>query len=75
MPGKLPIDRVRETADAPRIYELEKRRFAEQQAERDREGATGPAAAGPPPDRADGGERDQGEHPESPGPTEGRGRA
>jgi peptide chain release factor subunit 1 len=46
MPGRLPIGRVRETADAPRIHEPEKRRFAEQQAERDREGATGPAAAG-----------------------------
>jgi hypothetical protein len=33
MSGKLPIDRVREAQDAPRIYELEKQQYTEQQAD------------------------------------------
>ncbi len=32
MAGKLPIDRVRENEDAPRVYDDHKQRFAEQQA-------------------------------------------
>jgi hypothetical protein len=32
MSGKLPIDRVREAEDAPRVYEDHKQRFAEDQA-------------------------------------------
>jgi hypothetical protein len=32
MPGKLPIDRVREGEDAPRVYEDHKQRFSEKQA-------------------------------------------
>ena len=32
MSGKLPIDRVREAEDAPRIYERDKRRYSEEQA-------------------------------------------
>jgi hypothetical protein len=33
MAGKLPIDRVREAQDAPRIYDEHRERFAEHQAE------------------------------------------
>lgn len=32
MAGKLPIDRVRDAEDAPRLYERDKRRFTEKQA-------------------------------------------
>jgi hypothetical protein len=32
MSGKLPIDRVREAQDAPRVYELDKRQHTEEQA-------------------------------------------
>jgi hypothetical protein len=32
MPGKLPIDRVRENEHAPRILEREKQQYAEEQA-------------------------------------------
>ena len=32
MSGKLPIDRVREAEDAPRVYEDHKQRFAEERA-------------------------------------------
>lgn len=32
MPGKLPIDRVREAQDAPKIYDEHRERFAERQA-------------------------------------------
>jgi hypothetical protein len=34
MPGKLPIDRVRENEDAPAVYELEKERLTQQHARR-----------------------------------------
>jgi hypothetical protein len=37
MPGKLPIDRVREKEQAPKIIEREKQRYAEKQAKLDRE--------------------------------------
>lgn len=37
MPGKLPIDRVREKEQAPKIIEQEKQRYAEKQAKLDRE--------------------------------------
>ena len=33
MPGKLPIDRVRESQDAPKIYDEHRERFAQRQAE------------------------------------------
>lgn len=75
MSGKRPIDRVREAADAPRIYELEKQRFTEQQAELNHEGAPGRDAAGPPPDQANGREHDRDDDPAQPGPTAGRDRA
>ena len=32
MSGKLPIDRVREAQDAPRVFEQEKRQYTEDQA-------------------------------------------
>ncbi len=38
MSGKLPIDRVREAHDAPRVYERDKQQYTEEQA-RLREGA------------------------------------
>ena len=45
MPGKLPIDRVRAAEDAPRVYQEEKRRFAEEQAKlRDRSPSSRPEA-------------------------------
>jgi hypothetical protein len=77
MSGKLPIDRAREAADAPRIYELEKQRFTEQQAELHHETAPGQGAAGPPPDQVEDREDrapDQ-DDPEPLGPAEGRERA
>jgi|GEM_PF-3005981 hypothetical protein len=37
MPGKLPIDRVREREQSPKIIEREKQRYAEKQAKLDRE--------------------------------------
>ncbi len=37
MPGKLPIDRVREQEQAPKIIEREKQRYAEKQAKLNRE--------------------------------------
>lgn len=52
MSGKLPIDRVREAEDAPKVYADHRQRFAEQQARlRDQSGqeAAGPADAAPPP--------------------------
>ncbi|CAN5564538.1 hypothetical protein BH20CHL7_BH20CHL7_00770 [soil metagenome] len=33
MPGKLPIDRVREAQDAPKIYDEHRERFSQRQAE------------------------------------------
>ncbi|CAN5601451.1 hypothetical protein BH23CHL8_BH23CHL8_13900 [soil metagenome] len=33
MPGKLPIDRVREAQDAPKVYDEHRERFASHQAE------------------------------------------
>ncbi len=78
MSGKLPIDRVREAADAPRIYELEKQRFTEQQAELNHEGAPGRDAADPPQDQANGRQDAHDDHsrePELPVVTERSGRA
>ncbi|MEX2182862.1 MAG: hypothetical protein WEC14_00280 [Chloroflexota bacterium] len=33
MPGKLPIDRVREAKDAPKVYDEHRERFSQRQAE------------------------------------------
>jgi hypothetical protein len=69
MAGKLPIDRVREAQDAPKIYDEHRERFAQRQAElRD---ADDPVAGARPttaaddsdtPDRPEGEERDEDAH-------------
>jgi hypothetical protein len=59
MPGKLPIDRVRESEDAPAVYELEKERLTQQRAWRRTRGAPSEppevSRRGVPPERVAGG--------------------
>jgi hypothetical protein len=52
MSGKLPIDRVREAEDAPRIYEREKRELTRKEADL-REAATPPPLVDAPEARED----------------------
>jgi hypothetical protein len=49
MSGKLPIDRVRESRDAPRIREAERQRYTESQAALRDAGEDDPVAGARPP--------------------------